>query len=381
VKRNHLVIRIVILLLLLLPKAGWSATSKEESIRILIGKYKKDFTVSGNGIRLSSTNDGNKTLYNFKENILTIQKKEDGLKVNKSYVRGQQFHLSSTDGELAVNGTPYGGKVIILSNDAQEMLLINEIALDRYLEGLISIELSPRWDITTMKVQAVVARTYALYQKSLNSNSTYHLTSSVLHQLYRGIAHANGNTRRAVRDTRGEILTWNGLPIMAVYHSCCGGSTESSANVWGTYKPYLEGVFCGMCTNYDGYFWKVVIPRGTFFKQLCKEGFSVCNDIESSVNLTRSSSNRVIKVALNGRSKPTVITGNEFRSVFGFSKIRSTGFIIKETEDGYMQLLGTGNGHGVGLCQWGARACAQSGQTYYQILQHYYPGTQIKRAY
>ena len=380
-QRNHLVISFVILLILLLPNAGWSATSKEETIRILIGKYKKDFSVSGAGIKLRAVNEGKESSYNFNQNILTIQKKEDGLKINKSYVRGQQFLLSSTDGELAVNGTPYGGKVIILSNDAQEMLLINEIALDRYLEGLISIELSPRWDITTMKVQAIVARTYALYQKSLNSNSTYHLTSSVLHQLYRGISHANNNTRRAVRDTRGEILTWNNLPIMAVYHSCCGGSTESSANVWGTYKPYLEGVFCGMCTNYDGYFWKVVIPRGTFFKQLCKEGFSVCNDIESSVNLTRSSSNRVIKVALNGRSKPTVITGNEFRSVFGFSKIRSTGFIIKETEDGYMQLLGTGNGHGVGLCQWGARACAQSGQTYYQILQHYYPGTQIKRAY
>ena len=378
---RHAVIYIVILILLSFPEPGWSATNREETIRILIGKYKKDFSVSGAGIKLRAVNEGKELSYNFNPNILTIQKKEDGLKVNKSYVRGQQFLLSSTDGELAINGTPYGGKVIIMSNDDHEVLLINELPLDRYLEGLISIELSPRWDITTMKVQAVVARTYALYQKSLNANSAYHLTSSVLHQLYRGISHANGNTRKAVRETRGEILTWNGLPIMAVYHSCCGGSTESSANVWGTYKPYLEGVFCGMCTNFDGYFWKVVIPRGTFFKQLCKEGFSVCNDIESSVNLTRSSSNRVIKVALNGRSKPTVITGNEFRSVFGFSKIRSTGFIIKETEDGYMQLLGTGNGHGVGLCQWGARACAQSGQTYYQILQHYYPGTQIKRAY
>jgi stage II sporulation protein D len=232
-----------------------------------------------------------------------------------------------------------------------------------------------------MKVQAVVARTYSLYQKSLNTNRSYHITSSVLHQLYRGIAHSNSNTRRAVKETRGEILTWNDLPIMAVYHSCCGGSTESSANVWGSYKPYLEGVFCGMCTNYDGYLWKVVIPRGTFFKRLCKEGFSVCNDIESSVNITRSSSNRVIQVTLNGRGKPTIIPGNELRSVFGFSKIRSTSFIIKETEGGYLNLLGTGNGHGVGLCQWGARACAQRGETYYQILQHYYPGTQIKRVY
>ena len=94
-KRNHLFISVVILLILLLPNVGWSATSKEETIRILIGKYKKEFSVSGNGIRLSSINDGNKTLYNFKENILTIQKKEQGLKVNKSYVRGDSnlFYL------------------------------------------------------------------------------------------------------------------------------------------------------------------------------------------------------------------------------------------------------------------------------------------------
>jgi len=378
---KHKTIFIVILILLSLSPPGWPAAIKEETIRILIGKNKNEFSVSGTGIKLKAVNQGKESSYNFKQNILTIQKKDDGIKADKSYVRGQQFRLSSADGELAINGTPYGGTVIIMSNDDNEFLLINELPLDRYLEGLISIELSPRWDITTMKVQAVVARTYALYQKSLNANSTYHLTSSVLHQLYRGISHANGNTRKAVRETRGEILTWNDQPIMAVYHSCCGGSTESSANVWGTNKPYLEGVYCGMCTGYDGYFWKAVIPRGTFFKQLCKKGFSVCNDIESTMNLTRSSHNRVIQMALNGRSKPIVITGNELRSVFGFAKIRSTSFVLKETDNGYLHLLGTGNGHGVGLCQWGARARALSGETYYQILQHYYPGTKLKRAY
>jgi stage II sporulation protein D len=378
---RHASIFIILLFLFSLPVRGWPAATKEETIRILIGKYKKDFSVSGSNIKLKAVAGNKESIYTFNQNILTIHKIEDGLKANKSYVRGQQFSLSSSDGELAVNGTSYAGTVLIKSNDNQELLLINEVGLERYLEGLISIELSPRWDLTTMKVQAVVARTYALYQKSLNGNNQYHLTSSVLHQLYRGIAHANKNTRRAVKETRGEILSWNDQPRMAVYHSCCGGCTESSANVWGTYKPYLEGVFCGMCTSYDGYFWKVVIPRGTFYKKLCGEGFSVCNDVVSTVNLIRNSNNRVIQVAFNGRSKSIVITGNEFRSVFGFSKIRSTSFTLKETDDGYMKMLGTGNGHGVGLCQWGARARALNGETYYQILQHYYPGTKLKRVY
>ena len=157
-KRNRLFTPIVVLLLLLLPETGWSATSNEETIRILIGKYNKDFSVSGTGIRLRSINEGKISLFNFKQNILIIQKKAQGLKVNKSFVRGQRFLLTSTQGELAINGILYGGTIIVICNNEQEVLLVNEISLDRYLEGLISIELSPRWDITTMKVQAVVAR-------------------------------------------------------------------------------------------------------------------------------------------------------------------------------------------------------------------------------
>ena len=113
-QRKHLVIYIVVLLLLSLSESGQSETRNEETIRILIGKYKKDFFASGTNIRLSSMSEGKITSFNFKQNILTIQKKDQGLKVNKSHVRGQQFLLSSTDGELAINGTPYGGTVIII---------------------------------------------------------------------------------------------------------------------------------------------------------------------------------------------------------------------------------------------------------------------------
>ena len=80
----------------------------------------------------------------------------------------------------------------------------------------------------------------------------------------------HAKTRQAVKETRGEVLTYNGLPIMAVYHSCCGGRTEDAENVWDTDKdrPYLKGVFCGACTGYDKYFWKLTVPRGTFYQKI-----------------------------------------------------------------------------------------------------------------
>jgi len=234
-----------------------------------------------------------------------------------------------------------------------------------------------------MKAQAVVARTYALYQKSNNSNNPYHLTTSVLHQLYRGIEHATGKTRQAVKETRGEVLTYNGAPIMAVYHSCCGGRTEDAENVWSTDKdrPYLKGVFCGACTGYDKYFWKLTVPRGTFYQRIIQAGYAGDAGVESLGINRRSSTNRVLEITIQGRSGGKAIPCNEFRSLFGFSEMRSTNFIIRETEDGYLNFLGIGNGHGVGMCQWGARFRALRKETYQDILRHYYPGTKLERWY
>lgn len=370
-----------LMLMFTLIVSSAALAENEETIRILIGNFYKEFSVSGIGLKVISIEGGKKSSYLFKQNILIIYRAKQGLKINKNYVRGNQFIVSSTAGELAINGIVYGGTIELIPKGEQEIQLINEITLEHYLEGLISLELSPRWDITTMKVQAVVARTYALYQRKINSGNSHHITSSVLHQLYQGIAHATGTTRRAVKETRGEILTWNGQPIMAVYHSCCGGMTEPAVNVWGEDKPYLRGVFCGMCTAYEKYFWKLIIPKGTFYNKLREAGGGKGSGSEYILDIKRTSTNRVKQISVTGDNITVVIYGNDLRSVFGFSNLRSTNFIIKETTDGYFHFLGTGNGHGVGLCQWGARARALRGETYYQILHYYYPGTQIKRAY
>jgi stage II sporulation protein D len=186
-----------------------------------------------------------------------------------------------------------------------------------------------------------------------------------------------------VRETRGEVLTYNGLPIMAVYHSCCGGRTEDAENVWDTDKdrPYLKSVFFGACSGYDRYFWKLTVPRGTFYRKIFNLGYSGNKDSASVSLPRRSRTNRVLDINLKRGESTSTIPGNEFRSLFGFSEMRSTNFIFKETANGYMQFLGTGNGHGVGLCQWGARARAARGETYRNILLYYYPGTKLVKWY
>jgi stage II sporulation protein D len=291
--------------------------------------------------------------------------------------------LQSKDCALKINDAWYGGAIIIDCSRGKEMMLINVIDLEQYLEGLISIELSPRWEFAAMKAQAVVARTYALCQKAGGKNGPYHLTTSVLHQLYRGIEHANGKTKQAVRETRGEVLTYGGEPIMAVYHSCCGGRTEDAENVWESDRswPYLKSVFCGACVPYEKYFWKLTVPRGTFFRKLSQAGYAEHRDTETCTITKRSSTNRVLEVSIQGNGPDRLLSSNEFRSLLGYSEMRSTNFIIRETDDGYLQFLGIGNGHGVGLCQWGARNRALRGETYRSILLHYYPGAKLEKWY
>jgi stage II sporulation protein D len=372
---------ILILFLVFLPDSGWTSGKYPETIRLLIGTYGKTFSVAGSRIKITCLDTGVRPVY-CSGNTLSVKRNKNGIEINRELFSGQHFRLDSPGTALTIDGTSYGGTVIIDCSSKKEMLLINEIDLEQYLEGLISIELSPRWELAAMKVQAVVARTYALCQKKSSKDSPYHLTTSVLHQLYRGIEHATWKTRQAVKETRGEVLTYGGEPIMAVYHSCCGGRTEDAENVWATDKkrPYLKGVFCGACTGYDKYFWKLTVPRGTFYNKLSQAGYAEETDDESSFAASRRSiANRVLEITIQGRSGGKTIPCNAFRSLFGFSEMRSTNFIIRETEDGYLNFLGIGNGHGVGLCQWGARYRALRGESYRDILLHYYPGTKLEK--
>jgi stage II sporulation protein D len=373
----------IVLLFLVCPTdSGWAYEKRVEKIRLLIGTYGKAFSAAGSRIKLSCLDAGARPVY-LSGGDLSVRLLKNGIEIKGERFSGQHFRLDSSSSVLSINGVRYGGTVIIDCSSKKDMLLINEIDLEEYLEGLISIELSPRWELPAMKVQAVVARTYALCQMAGSKDRPYHLTTSVLHQLYRGIEHATGKTRQAVKETRGEVLTYNGLPIMAVYHSCCGGRTEGAENVWDTDRdrPYLKGVFCGACSEYDKYFWKLTVPRGTFYQKMSAAGFSGSTNSKSFSITRRSNANRVLEITLRNGKSSKVILSNDFRSFFGFSEMRSTNFIISETADGYLRFLGIGNGHGVGLCQWGARYRALRGESYRDILLHYYPGTKLEKWY
>jgi stage II sporulation protein D len=184
----------------------------------------------------------------------------------------------------------------------------------------------------------------------------------------------------AVRQTRGEILTYRGSPIEAVHFASSGGHTANNEDVWQAQPlPYLRG----KADPYDSSpyaQWRGTIPRTQLLDVLSRTyGFAV----QGFVLGDRGVDNRVRTIDLlrAGGDRRTV-SSNAFRMLvsrhFGVDKLRSTMFSATREGDLYV-FTGSGYGHGVGLSQWGAHAMAKRGLTYREILAFYFTGVSIDR--
>jgi stage II sporulation protein D len=276
--------------------------------------------------------------------------------------------IGSMKGDLTVMGSRYGGAVDIWKGE-NGLYIINELPLEEYVKGVVAEEMKADWDMEALKAQAVISRTYAIYQKSLNCNSLYHVVSSVLDQAYKG-QNSDVRVSYAVSETRGEILTYNGKPIEAFYHSTSCGTTESAEDVFGKSYPYLKPVKsnCGM-SPYSS--WTRIIKF---------------EEIEEALNLRRvsgvsiksfTSTKRVRQLNIKTASGTIAIGATYLRKALGWKRLPSTNFTLYSGRDS-VQFEGSDYGHGVGLCQWGALEMALEGKDYREILSYFYPGTSIE---
>lgn len=273
-------------------------------------------------------------------------------------------------GDLLVNGTHYLGNIDVLRGK-NSLYLINELSLEEYIKNVVSAEVGTNWDMEALKVQAVISRTYAMYQKNQNSkNMNYDITSSVLNQVYKG---SSFDTRisYAVMDTEGEVLTYNGNLIEAFYHSTSGGKTEDPAEVFGKSYPYLKPVESN-CELSPYWIWERRIPVEEIEKALSIKGIS---NIQIK---SYTSTQRVKTVDVFNSEGILNVASKDLRKMLGWSRLPSTNFTISRDNENYV-FDGKGYGHGVGLCQWSALEMSREGMTYKQILDYFYPGTKLEK--
>ena len=276
--------------------------------------------------------------------------------------------MGRSEGDLLMNGTHYTGNLEVWKGE-KSLYIINELPLEDYVESVVASEVGANWDTEALKVQAVISRTYAVYKKNASANARYDLTSSVLHQVYKGNS-PNIQIAYAVRETAGEILIYDGKPIEALYHSTSGGRTENAEDVFGKSYPYLKSVESN-CELSPYWMWERKIPKEEIEKALNMK------EIKGVTIQSYTSTGRAKELLIEKETDKAVIKATEFRKLLGWSRLPSTNFTIKVNGNA-ITFEGKGYGHGVGLCQWSALQMAREGKNYKEILSFFYPGTEIR---
>lgn len=267
--------------------------------------------------------------------------------------------------------------------------------LEEYIKGVVAAEMPADFDLEALKAQAVAARTFAYgrmtgdYRSKQGVHDGIDICTDPTHcQAWMsresarkrwGILFASRNWKkieRAVNETKGLIITYQGNVINALFHASSPGRTENAEDVWnGQSVPYLRSVVSSDEAS-KGYITTVDVSRDIFAAKL-REAYpdedpdefyeDFADDIE------------VIDITAGGRVKTLrigniIMKGTEFRSLLG---LRSACFSIASNDDGTISITTTGHGHGVGMSQWGANALAKTGGTFDEILRHYYTGVNI----
>ena len=270
-------------------------------------------------------------------------------------------------------------KVYITSEDK-----VVEMNTSQYLKEVVGAEMPATFAYEALKAQAVAARTYlcAKMDESYEEHkggvvcTDYKHCKAWLPESERKAAWEEdkreeywSRVSKAVEETAGEIIKYKGEPISAVFHSTSSGKTENSEDVWGKKLPYLRSVE----SKGDELSPKFSSEFTCTVQEFCD---TVSNKIDNTdwnsglfTNIVRSDAGGIIKITLGG----VEVKGTTFREIFA---LRSTNVQIEQAEDKIIMKV-KGNGHGVGMSQYGANFMGGSGSSYKEILTYYYTGTTI----
>ncbi len=278
-----------------------------------------------------------------------------------------------------VSGLAVRGALEVLPDESSEtgLIVVNEVSMASYLAGTLAAEMYGSWSPAALEAQAVASRTYALNRRRERAGEPWHVRSGTGSQVYVGVEAESESVSSAVRATRGEILTFDGGPILAAFHSSSGGRTASAAEVWGEERIYLVSLEVEDEWDSPDSYWRAPVSRTTLGRALAAVGPDI-GAIRRAEVVARTESGRAARVRFTGERGSVTLSGRRVRDALGESILKSTLFELREVGDEFV-FVGSGSGHGVGMSQWGARAMARRGDGYREILRTFYPGARLHR--
>ena len=264
----------------------------------------------------------------------------------------------------------------ILVKDAEAIV---EMELDDYVLGVLLGEMPAEFEREALKAQAVATRTYTMRRVQIQNkhNDAHVCTNASCCQAFVAEADYLHNTgsesdlekmRSAVHETSGQVLTYDGNLIESTYFSCSGGRTEDAVDVWGSSVPYLQSVISPGEESASKFTQEYTYTRKQFLMRLGLADSTVLTD--QTISVTYTEGGGVDRLSVDGK----LFSGIQLRSLLS---LPSTAFSISVSGDN-ISVVTKGNGHRVGMSQYGADAMAVSGSTYAEILSHYYPGTKLQ---
>jgi stage II sporulation protein D len=270
---------------------------------------------------------------------------------------------------------------------------LEEIPLEEYIKGVVAAEMPALFEPEALKAQAVAARTYAVNKMQIfgkggcDKHPGADICSDSAHcQAWESVEEQkkkwgmlnyyvySKKIAQAVDDTAGEIITYDDQPILPAFHAISGGKTENSGDVWSQNLPYLKSVTSDGEESAPKFTAEKNIPVQNFissFKAHYPNANINAKNIKNSISILDTSEGGRVKDIKVG---DVTIKGTEFRSIYD---LNSTNFKIYFNGNN-IKIVTVGYGHGVGMSQYGANSMAKNGNTYQEILKHYYTGVEIK---
>jgi len=305
---------------------------------------------------------------------------------------GRRVRIAPGARTLRINDKPYAGTIELVP---EKQLAINELSCEEYLLGVVGNEARADFELAALRAQAIASRTYATYQWSFRKNGEYHLVDTTASQVYGGAGEVPERVRRAVAETCGLVLTYEGRIFQAYYHSTCGGNTTVAQKYFNEPDiPPLRGASCIFCRKSPAHDWVA-----DFHERSVRDALAAHAGVRECLAKAGQTLGKIVRI------EPATTAGDIYpeylrvvhengscaihapvlRSIINGigrnQEFKSPALTAGDVRGDILHLEGHGWGHGVGMCQYGAQGQALDGKDFFAILLYYYPDATLMRAW
>lgn len=379
--------------------------SRTIRVRLVANVDQVSFTATAAPIYWTSANNNERYLNLPVNSPMPISVTAQGWKCgNANLGQGELYLRPATIGSLAVNDTAYRGQYRLVPVGGNRFDVVNDVDVDDYLKGVVARELYADWHPNAYRAQAIIARTYALYEKHAPREARPHwdVHPDQRSQVYGGIPAESAKSVQAVEATRGIVVVYGPSGdehiFKAFFSSCCGGIAQNVTDAFPNepFAPPLAGQRVGtVCSISNRFNWgPVILTKQELTQRIRKwnasRGRGDIALVQSVVIEQRNSLGRPTKYAVTDvRGGRYVYNCEDFRSAASYGGSSDNNSILYSSyienvfnePDRVRFVGGHGYGHGVGMCQWCTEARARSGVGFEDLVLYAFPGAKLAHAY